>query len=299
MERKDANAKEKKFSVLKIRKHIAQTKFQSNDFVLTSLGNLDPENESADLSGFVVGIVYSGTVKAKIDGKAMEFRSHDMFLITDENKVEAFRVSKACVGYLIRFSRSFVESIIVDVEDYMSVYMTFRTHRVLSIPERDALRLHSVASLLAEVISAQDYIYTEKIITSLFTTCFYTLASIFDVCRQSVEVSHTHRSSELLHSFMDMLTRDCGTERSVEYYAKQLGISPKYLSIICRKHVNRNASKVIDDAVIRKAKSMLMQSGLSIAQVAEDLNFVSQSFFGKYFKQRVGMSPSRYRATRF
>ena len=63
--------------------------------------------------------------------------------------------------------------------------------------------------------------------------------------------------------------------------------------------MNRNASKIIDEAVVRKAKSMLMQSGLSIAEVAEKLNFVSQSFFGKYFKQRVGMSPSRFKAQRF
>ena len=41
---------------------------------------------------------------------------------------------------------------------------------------------------------------------------------------------------------------------------------------------------------------MLMQSGLSIQDISERLNFVSQSFFGKYFKQRVGISPSRYRS---
>lgn len=299
MERKDLIAKEKKFSVLKIRKHIADTKFRTDDFVLTSLSNIENYDEHSSLSGFAIGIVHSGTVKATIDGSAMEFRANDMFLLTDDKRVESFRVSKACVGYVIRFSRSFVENIIVDVEDYMSVYMTFRSHTLLTIPERDAHRLHSVAALLSEVISAQDYLYTEKIISSLFTTCFYTLASILDVCRRSVTISHSHRSSELLHNFMEMLTRDCGKERSVEYYAKQLDITPKYLSIICRKHMNRNASKVIDEAAIRKAKSMLMQSGLSIAEVAEKLNFVSQSFFGKYFKQRVGMSPSRFKAQRF
>jgi AraC-like DNA-binding protein len=58
-----------------------------------------------------------------------------------------------------------------------------------------------------------------------------------------------------------------------------------------------NASKIIDEAVIRKAKELLKQSELSILDVSQRLNFVSQSFFGKYFKQRVGISPSRYRAT--
>jgi len=39
----------------------------------------------------------------------------------------------------------------------------------------------------------------------------------------------------------------------------------------------------------------LKYSGLSIQEISSKLNFASQSFFGKYFKQRVGVSPSRYK----
>ncbi|MBR7097275.1 MAG: AraC family transcriptional regulator, partial [Alistipes sp.] len=84
---------------------------------------------------------------------------------------------------------------------------------------------------------------------------------------------------------------------SVEYYARQLDITPKYLSLICKARTGKNASKVIDEAIVRKAKALLKQSGLSILEVSQRLNFVSQSFFGKYFKQRVGISPSRYKAS--
>ena len=38
-----------------------------------------------------------------------------------------------------------------------------------------------------------------------------------------------------------------------------------------------------------------VSTGLSINEIATKLNFASQSFFGKYFKQRVGVSPSRYK----
>lgn len=298
MERKSAQEKEKKFSVLKMRKHISNAKFQSEDFVLSSLANVHGIDSISISSGFAIGIVCSGTVKAVVNDKPMEFRANNLFLFAEDTKVESFRVSKACVGYVIRFSRSFVENVIVDVEDFMSVYMTFRSQPCLQITDKDAHRLHSVAMLLSEAIE-EDGLYSDKIISSLFTTCFYTFASILNECRQDRSSVVAQRSGELFHSFMDMLGKECGRERSVEYYAKQLGITPKYLSIICRKQMNRNASKVIDEAVIRKAKSMLMQSGLSIAEVAEKLNFVSQSFFGKYFKQRTGISPSRFKAQRF
>ena len=98
-----------------------------------------------------------------------------------------------------------------------------------------------------------------------------------------------------MHDFISILGRDCYRERSVEYYASQLGITPKYLSLISNKKTGKSASKLIEEAVIHVAKELLMQPGLSILEVSERLNFVSQSFFGKYFKQRVGISPSRYK----
>ncbi|MBR6561063.1 MAG: hypothetical protein IKT75_07915, partial [Alistipes sp.] len=70
---------------MKIRKHIADTKFRTDDFVLTSLSNMN-DDEHSSLSGFAIGIVHSGTVKATIDGSAMEFRANDMFLLTDDKR---------------------------------------------------------------------------------------------------------------------------------------------------------------------------------------------------------------------
>ena len=83
----------------------------------------------------------------------------------------------------------------------------------------------------------------------------------------------------------------------MEYYARRLDITPKYLSLITKSRTGMNASKIIDEAIVRKAKELLKLPDISILEVSERLNFVSQSFFGKYFKQRVGISPSRYRAT--
>jgi AraC-like DNA-binding protein len=40
---------------------------------------------------------------------------------------------------------------------------------------------------------------------------------------------------------------------------------------------------------------MLKDSALSIKEIAQQLHFPNQSFFGKFFKEHVGMSPSKYR----
>lgn len=57
----------------------------------------------------------------------------------------------------------------------------------------------------------------------------------------------------------------------------------------------KTAARWIDESVILEAKALLKYSGMSIQEIAYHLNFSTQSFFGKYFKQHTGTSPSRYK----
>ena len=81
----------------------------------------------------------------------------------------------------------------------------------------------------------------------------------------------------------------------MSFYAKQLNITPKYLSSVVKEVSGKTAARWIDESVILEAKALLKYSGMSIQEIAYHLNFSTQSFFGKYFKRYVGMSPLAYR----
>ena len=53
--------------------------------------------------------------------------------------------------------------------------------------------------------------------------------------------------------------------------------------------------EIISRMVIMDAKSQLKSTNLSIQEISDSLNFANMSFFGKYFKRYVGMSPLDYR----
>ena len=69
----------------------------------------------------------------------------------------------------------------------------------------------------------------------------------------------------------------------------------KYLSSVVKEVSGKTAARWIDESVILEAKALLKYSGMSIQEIAYHLNFSTQSFFGKYFKQHTGTSPSRYK----
>lgn len=85
------------------------------------------------------------------------------------------------------------------------------------------------------------------------------------------------------------------SERQIKFYADKLCLDPKYASQLIKQASGRMAGDWIQDRVILEAKLLLLDGNHNVQQVADALNFTSQSFFGKYFKNATGMSPKAYK----
>ncbi|GMQ61967.1 hypothetical protein AN2V17_11970 [Vallitalea sp. AN17-2] len=77
--------------------------------------------------------------------------------------------------------------------------------------------------------------------------------------------------------------------------ANDLGMNPAYLSRIFSEHVGMTFSEYIHKQKIKIAEEMLKFSDKTIAEIAEYLNYSSQSHFGYVFKSTTGMTPREYR----
>ena len=81
----------------------------------------------------------------------------------------------------------------------------------------------------------------------------------------------------------------------MESYAAELCISPKYLSVICKRCSGKTANEWITEHVIEDIRYYLKQTDLSIKQICDRLGFPNSSFFGRYVKDHFGMPPSQFR----
>ena len=103
------------------------------------------------------------------------------------------------------------------------------------------------------------------------------------------------QGDRIFRRFMLLLADNTNVNRSVKSYADELCVSPKYLTSVCRKHGESTASELIATAVISRIKQLLLYSDLSIKEVANEMGFDNLSFFGKYVKKHLGLSPNHYR----
>lgn len=103
------------------------------------------------------------------------------------------------------------------------------------------------------------------------------------------------RRDELFKRFIVLLKEHIREEHFVGFYADQLCVTPKYLSMVVKSVSGQGVSKWIDASLVDEIKSMLHYSNLSISEIADELHFSNPSFFGKYVKSRMGESPVNVR----
>lgn len=103
------------------------------------------------------------------------------------------------------------------------------------------------------------------------------------------------RMDTLFHQFLKNIARRRIKKLSVSEYAEELCISPKYLSTVCRTVSGKSPTEWISEHVIGDITHYLKNTELTASQIGIELGFPNASFFGKYVREHLGMSPNEYR----
>ena len=109
------------------------------------------------------------------------------------------------------------------------------------------------------------------------------------------ENSSSNRKKEICRELIQAITENYKNERRAQFYADKLGISLQHLSTTVRQVTGKSVLDTIAYIVIMDAKAKLKGTNMTIQEIAYSLNFPSASFFGKYFRRYVGMTPLDFR----
>lgn len=109
-------------------------------------------------------------------------------------------------------------------------------------------------------------------------------------------IDNAYSSAETIFKrFLQKLNEECPRKREVSYYADYLCITPKYLSAICKKQSGKTASEIIIAMTSNYIRNMLESTDMTVKQIANATGFENISFFGKFVKRELGVSPRNLR----
>ncbi len=138
--------------------------------------------------------------------------------------------------------------------------------------------------------------YQDEVVRHHFIAFLFELASLHRKYHAEEKIKLT-RKEDLVKRFLKLLPEHTRKERSLQFYADHLFVTPKYLSQTVKEVSGKTAGEFIDEMVMMEAKVLLSDLSLSVAQVSEELFFSDQFFFSKFFKNHAGITPSAYRKT--
>lgn len=119
--------------------------------------------------------------------------------------------------------------------------------------------------------------------------------AIEELARRVREQKEKRHTSSYTEQCRDYVYRHYREKIYLDDIADTLGISSSYLSRLFKKETGGSLQDFINDVRVEKAANLLIYSGETLPGIAEYVNFPSQSYFGKVFKQKMQMTPKQYR----
>ncbi len=223
-----------------------------------------------------------------------EVSAGDVIIISEGQVVDHYLLSSDCNGISIIMSYDFFNEAISGVHELSQLFLFSRTHPVFRLTPDDDRALKEYFFLIKQKVDDKNHHFRKMLVSALIKSLIYDVSNVIYRI-QSLSNHKKTRAEAIFTDFIKLVELNFATERRVGWYAKQLCITPKYLSESVKAVSKRCPNDWIDSYVMRELRMLMKNSPLSIKEIARQMNFANQSFMGRFFKERAGMAPREYR----
>jgi len=268
--------------------------FIEDDILLLDRMNEVPiPSEPRRMNFILIALCTQGRVQYRMDTQEQLVTPGDVIIVSERHVIDNYMASPDLQGLCFIISVKFFHEIIQSVSDVSALFLFTRNHPVMRLTERDQRIFKEYFDVIRSKMKEQSH-FCRDLVRTLLLAMFYDLSDVIYRFQLSTD-THRKRADVIFTKFIKLVEERCTTERRVNWYAKQLCITPKYLSEAVKIVSKRTPNNWIDQYVTLRIRVMLKNTTKTIKEITEELNFPNQSFLGKYFKEHVGMSPSQYR----
>lgn len=250
------------------------------------------------LDAFIIGVGTEGETSLTSNLQEFRLKKNSLFIFNPKDILQV-QSNDRFKAHLIVITPDFLKRINIDTKRMMPLFLQFGSLPCMELTHAESQSLRSFISMVEQELKGPETDFSSEIIGGLIAATIYKVGDILThylTEHPEVDSPMHNRAEEYFKQFTELLGEHYKHERSVGFYARQLCITPKYLTTLIKRISSKSVSEWIDSYVILEAKTLLKYSNMSVQEIAYYLNFPNQSFFGSYFKRNAGMSPSQYKA---
>lgn len=267
--------------------------FHNDIVMLNNFGEMRLFAHPSRLKATTVLVCLSGVIDCSINLKKFRITENKMIVNFAGDIIHINNVENLS-GYAIILSEEYLQQLQLDFRIRAQSYINLRDNGPICVPMEELRYLKPYYTLLKKNIEDGNAEVIKGLALALSHTIIALMTKYQELRTPESERNET-RSQQLFDKFMKLLNAYHTKERSLQFYADKMFLTPKYVSGVIKSYSGKGALDWINEYVMLEAKMMLRYSEMSVQEVAYALNFPTQSAFGKYFKQQTGMSPKQYR----
>lgn len=227
-----------------------------------------------------------------VNSQVIDLGINDLLLLSEGMLCKVISCSNEFSITTCRFSIQFMNEVYANVDN--RVILVFFNTSVL----RSELNLEELDLTFRQICILHEnekHAYRHKLALNYVINFIYQMYELSYLQVENNAVNVSNYQNQLINSFFTLCYAEHTKHRNIEYYAKKLSISSRYLYKKTKEACQLTPKQIIDYCISGTAKIKLLTTTQTSQQIADALNFPDQATFGQFFKRNVGMSPSEFR----
>ncbi|MBQ8224501.1 MAG: AraC family transcriptional regulator [Bacteroides sp.] len=275
--------------------HLPRIDFIDNDFaIFQNVDDVPIMSYPARLNATCLSVCLKGTCSLEVNLEQYHMEEGMLNIILPDQIVRQGERSDDFEGLFIAVSTDFLDVVLPTMQQLFPLFFQIKERPCIKLTSEELQSFREYHSFLWGRVKRKEYPFRKEITQGILLSLFYEIYNIYRG-HETKEPGKKSRKEDLFERFIRLVSESYKSERRVAYYAERMFVTPKHLSSVVKEVSGRTAGEWIDSLVVLEAKVLLKSSELSIQEISDELTFANQSFFGKYFKNHTGLSPSEYR----
>lgn len=242
-------------------------------------------------SFYQILFIESGSGLHNIDFNQYEVNKNFIYFLTP-GQVHEWHFSADVKGLLINFTEAFLSLYLSNIY-YLKNFSFFVPNGAHSV-----INMQLAANKIMPLIQNIREEYFEREIKNM-NMLRLLLLQIFEWMNRQITIAEQTEclkpGMQIIQKFNLLIEEHFNQKHLPKEYAALLYITPNYLNEVCVTYTGHSAGEHIRKRILLEAKRLLVNSSLTINEIAWLLNFENHSYFSRFFKKYTSITPEAFR----
>lgn len=257
------------------------------------MGTDETPNKLHLVEFYMLIFIENGEGQHTIDFKSYECKKGTVLTIR-KDQIHKFSNHKNIKGSLLLFTSDFLISYFENQETLKSLQLFNEQLGVpkIQLSEKAFQEMSDIIERINTEYSALDDNFSFSVIRS---ELHILITKLFRIKTKNKQVVSNNKYLDKFILFQKLVEENVSKTNKVIDYSKLIGVSSKTINTITKNIVRKTAKEFVDEICTKQIKRLLINTELSIKEIAYKMGFEETTNFYKYFKRQTSLTPEKFR----